>query len=219
MDFYLALILGFAAAAIGGELFVRGAVGLARSLRISAGIIGAAVAAFATSSPELTVSMTAALAGSPQIALGSNIVNHRYWLFAIVIMYIAVIIFFSSGRNSVIRTAPIFVRALEPLFPHAASMKIVRLYILIRKGFHVATYALLAFLTSAAFYNSGIVWIEQNWQIYSFVVVLCVASADETLQYFAPDRVGSVRDVLLDCVGGLGAIIFFWIFTRSVSSG
>jgi cation:H+ antiporter len=48
MDYYLSLILGFAAAAIGGELFVRGAVGLARSLRISAGIIGATVAAFAT---------------------------------------------------------------------------------------------------------------------------------------------------------------------------
>lgn len=76
MDFYLALILGFAAAAVGGELFVRGAVGLAKWLRIPAGIIGATVAAFATSSPELTVSITAALAGSPQIALddplGSN---------------------------------------------------------------------------------------------------------------------------------------------------
>lgn len=58
---------------------MRGAVGLARSLRISAGIIGATVAAFATSSPELTVSIVAALDGAPQIALGdalgSNIVN------------------------------------------------------------------------------------------------------------------------------------------------
>lgn len=145
--------------------------------------------------------------------------DYSYWLFAIVIVYIVVIIFFSSGRNSVSRTAPIFVRALEPLFPHAASMKIVRLYIVIRKGFHIATYALLALLASTAFYNSGIVWIEQNWQIYSFVVVVCVASADETLQYFDPDRVGSVRDVLLDCVGGLGAIIIFWMVSRSVSSG
>lgn len=34
MDYYLSLILGFAAATIGGELFVRRAVGLARSLRI-----------------------------------------------------------------------------------------------------------------------------------------------------------------------------------------
>lgn len=76
---FVALALGVLCAGIGGELFVRGAVGLARWARISPGIIGATVAAFATSSPELAVSVNAALAGTPQIALGdalgSNVVN------------------------------------------------------------------------------------------------------------------------------------------------
>lgn len=76
---YAALIFGIACAGIGGELFVRGAVGLAHWSRISPGIIGATVAAFATSSPELSVSISSALAGKPQIALGdalgSNVVN------------------------------------------------------------------------------------------------------------------------------------------------
>ncbi len=75
----LVFALGIICAGIGGELFVRGIVGLAHWARVSPGIIGATVAAFATSSPELTVSLTAALAGTPQIALGdalgSNIVN------------------------------------------------------------------------------------------------------------------------------------------------
>ena len=79
MNDYLALILGVVFAGAGGELFVRGAVGLARWLRISPGIIGATVAAFATSSPELSVAISSALAGDPQIALGdglgSNVVN------------------------------------------------------------------------------------------------------------------------------------------------
>lgn len=79
MNDYTALILGVACAGIGGELFVRGAVGLAQWARISPGIIGATVAAFATSSPELSVSISSALAGEPQIALGdalgSNVVN------------------------------------------------------------------------------------------------------------------------------------------------
>ena len=79
MNEYLALTLGLACAGLGGELFVRGAVGLARLARIPAGIVGATVAAFATSSPELSVSVTSALAGEPQIALGdalgSNVVN------------------------------------------------------------------------------------------------------------------------------------------------
>jgi cation:H+ antiporter len=68
-----------ACAAGGGELFVRGTVGFAKTLRISPGIVAATVAAFATSSPELTVSITAALHGTPRIALGdalgSNVVN------------------------------------------------------------------------------------------------------------------------------------------------
>lgn len=79
MNDYLALALGIVCAGAGGELFVRGAVGLAHWLRIPPGIIGVTVAAFATSSPELSVAVSSALAGRPQIALGdalgSNVVN------------------------------------------------------------------------------------------------------------------------------------------------
>ena len=79
MQAYLSLLAGIVCAGFGGELFVRGAVGIARWLRISPGIVAVTVAAFATSSPELSVSVSAALAGAPQIgmgdALGSNVVN------------------------------------------------------------------------------------------------------------------------------------------------
>jgi cation:H+ antiporter len=73
------LILGLACAAGGGELFVRGAVGLASAARIPPGIVGATVAAFATSSPELAVAIGSALDDRPELALGdalgSNVVN------------------------------------------------------------------------------------------------------------------------------------------------
>jgi cation:H+ antiporter len=73
------MVSGVALAALGGELFVRGSVGLAKWLRIPAGIVGATVAAFATSSPELSVAVLASLDGRPEIALGdaagSNLVN------------------------------------------------------------------------------------------------------------------------------------------------
>lgn len=66
-------------AGVGGELFVRGLVGLASWARIPAGIVATTIAAFATSSPELSVGVNSALAGEPQIALGdalgSNVVN------------------------------------------------------------------------------------------------------------------------------------------------
>jgi len=76
---YLVLLLGIACAGAGGELFVRGLVGLGRWARISPAIVAATFAAFATSSPELSVGINAAIAGTPQISigdvLGSNIVN------------------------------------------------------------------------------------------------------------------------------------------------
>ena len=79
MNNYLAVALGILCAGVGGELFVRGAVGIGRWLRVPIGLIGVTIAAFATSSPEMAVAITAASAGAPQIslgdALGSNIVN------------------------------------------------------------------------------------------------------------------------------------------------
>lgn len=75
----LALVGGLACAAIGGELFVRGAVGLAAWARVPARVVATTVAAFATSSPEFAVSTSAAIAGKPAIgfgdALGSNVTN------------------------------------------------------------------------------------------------------------------------------------------------
>jgi cation:H+ antiporter len=87
---YLALLIGIACAGAGGELFVRGTVGIAGAMRISAGIIATTVAAFATSSPELTVSINSALNGTPRIALGdalgSNVVNVALILAAAVLI-------------------------------------------------------------------------------------------------------------------------------------
>lgn len=66
-------------AAAGGEAFLKSILGAALYLRVPKIVVATTLAAFATSSPELTVSSVAALAGEPQIglgdALGSNVVN------------------------------------------------------------------------------------------------------------------------------------------------
>ncbi|HSJ13369.1 MAG TPA: hypothetical protein VK939_03080, partial [Longimicrobiales bacterium] len=63
----------------GAELLVRGASRLAGALGIAPIVIGLTVVAYGTSSPELAVSLLAALNHQPDIALGnvigSNIVN------------------------------------------------------------------------------------------------------------------------------------------------
>jgi cation:H+ antiporter len=105
MNDYLALALGVLCAGVGGELFVRGVVGIALWARISAGIVGATVAAFATSSPELSVAISSALAKKPEIslgdALGSNVVNVALILAIPIIMK-----GINSSPNSVQRDYP-----------------------------------------------------------------------------------------------------------------
>lgn len=75
----LALLGAIALAAAGGELFLKGVLGAAEWLRLPKLLVATTLAAFATSSPELTVSTMAALSGQPEIglgdALGSNVVN------------------------------------------------------------------------------------------------------------------------------------------------
>lgn len=63
----------------GGEWLVRGAAGLALRVGMSPFVVGMTVVAFATSSPELAVSLEAALEGVDDVAVGnvvgSNIAN------------------------------------------------------------------------------------------------------------------------------------------------
>ncbi|MCL9983088.1 MAG: calcium/sodium antiporter [Erythrobacter sp.] len=70
---------GLVLLAIGGELLVRGAVGMAARLGISPLLAGLTIVGFGTSTPELATSVQAALGGSPGIAIGnvvgSNIAN------------------------------------------------------------------------------------------------------------------------------------------------
>jgi cation:H+ antiporter len=73
------VILGLILLVAGGEFLVRASVGLSFKLNISKMIIGLTVVSFATSAPELLVSVNAALNDSPAIAInnviGSNIAN------------------------------------------------------------------------------------------------------------------------------------------------
>ncbi|WP_299789556.1 calcium/sodium antiporter [uncultured Marivita sp.] len=78
MDILL-VAFGLVALLVGGDLLVRGAVGVARRFNVSPMVIGLTLVGFGTSAPELVTSVSAALSGVPAIALGnvvgSNIAN------------------------------------------------------------------------------------------------------------------------------------------------
>ncbi|MCB7481404.1 calcium/sodium antiporter [Christiangramia sediminis] len=73
------LLIGFVLLVIGGEFLVRSSVALSLKLNISRMVIGLTVVSFATSAPELLVSLQAAIDGFSDISLGnvigSNIAN------------------------------------------------------------------------------------------------------------------------------------------------
>lgn len=75
----LKLIIGFLLLVKGADYFVEGASSVAKRLRIPVFVIGLTIVAFGTSAPELAVSLSAALKGSNDIAIGnvvgSNIFN------------------------------------------------------------------------------------------------------------------------------------------------
>ena len=73
------LVFGFVLLVWGADKFVAGASALARRLGVSPLLVGLTIVAFGTSAPELAVSLTAALQGANEIAVGnvvgSNIFN------------------------------------------------------------------------------------------------------------------------------------------------
>lgn len=73
------IVLGLVLLVAGGELLVRGAAGLAARIGMSPLVVGLTVVAFATSAPELAVTLGAVLHGEPGLAVGnvvgSNIAN------------------------------------------------------------------------------------------------------------------------------------------------
>lgn len=73
------LIIGLALLFFGGEFLIRGSVAIALKMRISTLVVGMTIVSFATSAPELFVSLQAVLNGSSNIAfgnvIGSNIAN------------------------------------------------------------------------------------------------------------------------------------------------
>jgi len=90
MQNFLFILLGLVFLVAGGNLLLKSAVAFSLRLNISKIIIGMTIVSFATSAPELIVSIQAALDGFPDLALGnvigSNIANLGLVLAIIIIL-------------------------------------------------------------------------------------------------------------------------------------
>jgi len=77
------IMLGLAALIFGGQIFVNGAIGIARGLGISEAVIGVTIVAVGTSLPELATSVVAAMKKNPEIAIGNIIGSNLFNIFFI----------------------------------------------------------------------------------------------------------------------------------------
>ena len=86
----LLIAAGIAVLGVGADLLVRGAVSIAKAAKISAAVIGLTIVAMGTSLPELTVSVSAALRGASEIAVG-NVVGSNIFNIGIVLGLAAIV--------------------------------------------------------------------------------------------------------------------------------
>lgn len=115
-----ALFLGFAILVGGAEFLIKGASSLAMAMGITPLIIGLTVVAFGTSTPELAVSVNAALTGTPDVALG-NVVGSNICNIFLIIGISAMLAAVKINRAVQIREMPLMLLTLALLWIVALS--------------------------------------------------------------------------------------------------
>lgn len=112
---YLLLVGGIVALVVSGKYLIRGGEEIARHFKISALVVGVTVVAFGTSAPELIVSLSAAVMGHSEIAVG-NVLGSNISNIGLVLALTAVIIPIPVKRQSVIFDSPIMLGSFALLY-------------------------------------------------------------------------------------------------------
>lgn len=102
------IVIGFLCLIKGGDFLVDGATNIARKAKISEMVIGLTIVGFGTSAPELLVSLQAALAGSPGLAIG-NVVGSNIANIALILGVSALIVPCPTDRKTIRIDAPFMV--------------------------------------------------------------------------------------------------------------
>lgn len=104
----LAVIVGLAGLLLGAEGLVRGAASLALRMGVSMLVVGLTIVAFGTSSPELVVSVQAALSDRADVAVG-NVIGSNIFNVAVILGIGAVICPVACHASVIRREVPIMI--------------------------------------------------------------------------------------------------------------
>ena len=132
-------------------------------------------------------------------------------------VWMRAIFFASSDRMSFDRSSRIIGPLVHWLFPQLSDEAIHATVVAVRKCAHLAEYAVLALLVWWALRQPPPARAPRwSWSKAGVVLALVAlyAASDELHQAFIPTREGSVRDVLLDTLGGALGLLVLWGIQR-----
>ncbi len=183
------LLTGFVLLIAGGELLVRGSVGIANMFGMSPLLIGITLVGFGTSAPELVISVQASLAGSPGIAVG-NIVGSCLSNI-LLILGVAALLAPLPVRNEALRRDGMVVLVTAVLFACLGLF-----YSLDRIAGGVFLILLAAYLRHA--YLQEMEWQRVNGHIAQHTAAYAVAEAqdadpDDTINVIEQTKIQSQR--------------------------
>lgn len=101
------------------------------------------------------------------------------------------------------------------VFPFLAAVSPDMLHLLLRKGAHMAAYAVLALLNARALFLNG----SGRPYLFSWILAAAYAASDEFHQGFVAGRGPSVLDVMIDLAGAAAALIVLRVFIRYRKAG
>jgi VanZ family protein len=132
------------------------------------------------------------------------------------LLWIGFIFVMSTHAGSAQRTSEPLLAALAFLWPAVAQFSSEQQWLLIllcRKAGHVLEYAVLTWLVVRAVQQDNPRW---NWRSAGAALAFALlhAAADEWHQGFVPSRSGELRDVAIDGLGVLVALVIAWFWYR-----
>lgn len=203
---YILLIIGFVLLIKGADFFVDGSSSIAKLLRVPTMIIGLTVVAFGTSMPELSVSVTAALKGANELAIG-NVIGSNIFNLLIVL-----------GASSMMQTIHTKWSVLKKEFPFSIVISVILLVFL----FDMKIKDILAGTgTYVLGRTAGIVLlILFIWFVVSTIkdALLSRKNAEINGEEEEVKSLGPVRSVVYICLGIAGIVIGGDVVVKAASA-
>jgi hypothetical protein len=138
-----------------------------------------------------------------------------YWL--PVAAWMVIIFSASSDRGSFGHSSRIVAPFLRWLIPGISDAAIHATVVAVRKGAHLTEFAILALLVWRALrWVAGKMGAAWDWPLAgkAIAVVIVYAASDEFHQLFVPSREGTVRDVIIDTLGGVCGLLMVWMLGK-----